>query len=214
MSNIHQTLAATRIAAHAAPDLPVDRARPGEAGRHGTAVGRAVHGALEHAPFDDADVSALAREHAINEGVTGEAPRIESLIRAGLASDVVRAAAGARHWRELYVAAPLVDDPDSPVVEGFIDLAYLDGGPDEPGLVIVDYKTDAVVDDADRIAKASRYRLQGATYALAAERSTGLTVQRVVFCFLSGDGSVEVDIEDLPAAMAEVTDAVRDMTGV
>jgi len=210
----HQTLAATRIAAHAAPDLPVDRARPGEAGRHGTAVGRAVHGALEHAPFDDADVSALAREHAINEGVMGEAPRIESLIRAGLASDVVRAAAGARHWRELYVAAPLVDDPGSPVVEGFIDLAYLDGGPDEPGLVIVDYKTDAVVDDADRIAKASRYRLQGATYALAAERSTGLTVQRVVFCFLSGDGAVEVDIEDLPAAMAEVAEVVRDMTGV
>ena len=210
----HQTLAATRIAAHAAPDLPVDRARPGEAGRHGTAVGRAVHGALEHAPFEDADVSALAREHAINEGVAGEAPRIESLIRAGLASDVVRAAAGARHWRELYVAAPLVDDPGSPVVEGFIDLAYLTAELDEPGLVIVDYKTDAVVDDADRIAKASRYRLQGATYALAAERSTGLTVQRVVFCFLSGDGAVEVDIEDLPAAMAEVEWVVRDMTGV
>ena len=210
----HQTLAATRIAAHAAPDVPVDRARPGEAGRHGTAIGRAVHGALEHAPFDDADVSALAREHAINEGVADEAPLVGSLIRAALASDVVRAAAGSRHWRELYVAAPLVDDPDSPVVEGFIDLAYLDGRPDEPGLTIVDYKTDAVVDAADRIAKASRYRLQGATYALAAERSTGLTVQRVVFCFLSGDGSVEVDIEDLPAAMAEVTDAVRDMTGV
>jgi len=210
----HQTLAATRIAAHAAPDVPVDRARPGEAGRHGTAIGRAVHGALEHAPFDDADVSALAREHAINEGVADEAPLVGSLIRAALASDVVRAAAGSRHWRELYVAAPLVDDPDSPVVEGFIDLAYLDGRPDEPGLTIVDYKTDAVVDAADRAAKASRYRLQGATYALAAERSTGLTVQRVVFCFLSDDGSVEVDIDDLPAAMAEVADVVRDMSGV
>jgi ATP-dependent exoDNAse (exonuclease V) beta subunit len=207
-----QTLAATRIAAHASPDLPTNRARPGEAGRHGTAVGRAVHGALEHAPFDDADVSALAREHAINEGVADEVPRIETLIRAGLASDVVRAAAGARHWRELYVAAPLVDDPGSPVVEGFIDLAYLDDGPDEPGLVIVDYKTDAVVDDADRLAKASRYRLQGATYALAAERATGLTVKRVVFCFLSADGAVELDIEDLPSAMSDVADVVRDMT--
>jgi hypothetical protein len=146
--------------------------------------------------------------------VAEEVPRVETLIRAALASDVVRAAAGARHWRELYVAAPLVDDPGSPVVEGFIDLAYLDRGPEEPELVIVDYKTDAVVDDADRIAKASRYRLQGATYALAAERSTGLTVQRVVFCFLSGDGAVEVDIQDLPAAMAEVAEVVRDMTGV
>jgi hypothetical protein len=35
-----------------------------------------------------------------------------------------------------------------------------------------------------------------------------------VFCFLSGDGAVEVDIQDLPAAMAEVAEVVRDMTGV
>jgi hypothetical protein len=35
-----------------------------------------------------------------------------------------------------------------------------------------------------------------------------------VFCFLSGDGAVEVHIQDLPAPLAEVAEVVRDMTGV
>ena len=65
-----------------------------------------------------------------------------------LASTVLHAAWNARLHRSA--------DP-----EVVIDLAYLDRGHEEPELVIVDYKTDAVVDDADRIAKASRYRLQG-----------------------------------------------------
>ena len=206
------TLAATRIAAHAAPDVLADRARPGEAGRHGTAIGRAVHGTLEHMPFDGGDPATLAREHATNEGVAKDAPLVEALVHAALASDVVRAAAESRHWRELYVAAPLGDDIHT-LVEGFVDLAYLQEGPDGPGLVIVDYKTDAVLDDDDRVAKAARYRLQGATYALAAERATGLAVRRVVFCFLAEDGAVELDITDLPVAVAEAEATAREVAG-
>ena len=206
------TLAATRLAAHAAPDVLADRARPGEAGRHGTAIGRAVHGTLEHMPFDGGDPATLAREHATNEGVAKDAPLVEALVHAALASDVVRAAAESRHWRELYVAAPLGDDIHT-LVEGFVDLAYLQEGPDGPGLVIVDYKTDAVLDNADRVAKAARYRLQGATYALAAERATGLAVRRVVFCFLAEDGAVELDITDLPVAVAEAEATAREVAG-
>ena len=41
------------------------------------------------------------------------------------------------------------------------------------GLVVVDYKTDAWRDDADLDAKVARYRLQGASYALALEAATG-----------------------------------------
>ena len=48
------------------------------------------------------------------------------------------------------MAAPVDDEPGAPVVEGYIDLAVLDDRGDSPGLVIVDYKTDAVADDADR----------------------------------------------------------------
>ena len=208
-----ETLAATMIAAHVAPELPVDRARPGEAGRHGTAVGRAVHGALEYVSFDTNDVDPLAKEHAVNEGVADAAPLIASLVRSALESDVVRAAAVSRHWRELYVAAPLFDDNTAPVVEGFIDLAFLDEQLSEPGLVIVDYKTDAVIDAADRLSKVNRYRLQGATYALAAQICTGLPVHRVVFCFLAETGAVQLEIEDLPAAMAEVASVAHEITG-
>ena len=111
------------------------------------------------------------------------------------------------------MAAPVDDEPGAPVVEGYIDLAVLDDRGDSPGLVIVDYKTDAVADDADRAAKAERYRLQGAAYALAAERSTGLPVRRVVLCFLAADGATEVEVADLTEAMAEVRSAARELAG-
>ena len=215
------TVSATAIATHAAGAPDEDRARPGEVGRHGTGVGRAVHGALEVLDFTTDDPSATVREQAIAEGLLGDLRTIDALVRAGLASDSVRAAADSRHWRELYVAAPVDDRPDAPVVEGYVDLAYLEedpaGSPGDgragPGLVVVDYKTDAVADDAERAAKAARYRLQGATYALAAERATGLPVRRVVLCFLAVDGATDVEVDDLPAAMAEVAAVARELSG-
>jgi ATP-dependent helicase/nuclease subunit A len=122
---------------------------------------------------------------------------VASLVAAALASPSVRAAAGAEHWRELYVAAPLSADL---LLEGYIDLAYRT----DDGLVVVDYKTDAFADEADLAAKVDRYRLQGAAYAFALQRATGLTVSRMVFCFLGHDGAVERDILDLDAATGEV----------
>jgi hypothetical protein len=206
-------VSATAIAGHAAEDRAEDRARTGEVGRHGTGVGRAVHGALELLDFDTTDPTSIIRERAVAEGVLGDLRIVDGLVRTGLAADVVRLAAGSRHWRELYVAAPVDDDPDAPVVEGYIDLAVLESGPDGPGLIIVDYKTDAVADDDDRAAKARRYRLQGATYALAAERSTEIPVRRVVLCFLAADFATEVEIADLAGAMAEVRSTARELAG-
>ncbi|GIT45719.1 MAG: hypothetical protein Ct9H300mP12_03040 [Acidimicrobiales bacterium] len=147
------------------------------------------------------------------EGVIGDLRTVDALVRTGLAADVVRLAAKSRHWRELYVAAPVNEDSDAPVIEGYIDLAVLESGSDGPGLIIVDYKTDAVADAADRAAKAERYRLQGAAYALAAERSTGLPVRRVVLCFLAADGATELEVTDLTEAMAEVRSAARELAG-
>ena len=60
------------------------------------------------------------------------------------------------------------------------------------------------LDEADLAAKVDRYRLQGAAYAFALQRATGLTVSRMVFCFLGHDGAVERDILDLDAATGEV----------
>ncbi|MBR11954.1 MAG: DNA helicase UvrD [Acidimicrobiaceae bacterium] len=208
------TVSATAVANHVYETSDEDRARPGEVGRHGTGVGRAVHGALEVLDFSTDDPTDVVREQAVAEGLLGDRGIIDALVRAGLASDSVRAAAAARSWRELYVAAPVDDAEDAPVVEGYVDLAYLEDGPDGPGLVIVDYKTDAVADDADRAAKVDRYRIQGATYALAAERATGRTVRRVVLCFLAADGATEVEVDDLPGAMADVVAAARELAGV
>ena len=70
--------------------------------------------------------------------------------------------------------------------------------------MVVDYKTDAVPDDATLAAKLARYRLQGATYALAVEEATGETVARVVFAFLREDGATERDVVDLRGAIDEV----------
>ncbi len=216
-STISATAIAAHVAARAAAEAPADfdedRARPGEVGRHGTGVGRAVHGALELLDFDTTDAASTIREQAVAEGLLGDLRTINSLVRAGLEAEVVRLAADSRHWRELYVAAPVDDEPGAPVVEGYIDLAVLDDRGDSPGLVIVDYKTDAVADHAERASKADRYRLQGATYALAAERSTGLPVHRVVLCFLATDGATEVEVADLAGAMAEVRSIARDLAG-
>ena len=216
-STVSATAIATHVAAGAAAAAPADsdedRARPGEVGRHGTGVGRAVHGALELLDFDTTDPESTIREQAVAEGLLGDLRTIDALVRAGLGAEVVRLAAGSRHWRELYVAAPVDDDPGAPVVEGYIDLAVLDDRGDTPGLVIVDYKTDAVADDAERASKADRYRLQGATYALAAERATGHPVRRVVLCFLAADGATEVEVADLAGAMNEVRAAARELAG-
>jgi hypothetical protein len=72
------------------------------------------------------------------------------------------------------------------------------------GLVVVDYKTDAWRDDADLDAKVARYRLQGASYAVALELATGERVAECVFVFLGEREARERSVSDLRLAMAEV----------
>ena len=167
-------------------------------GRAGTAVGRAVHATLQVVDLATGEgLDALAEQQAFAEAVPDLAGTVATLARAALASEAVRAAVGSgRLWREAYVAAPLGDR----AVEGYVDLLY--EAPD--GLVIVDYKTDAVAGEAAVDAKLAEYRLQLATYAEALAISTGLEVSgaRLVFC--RSGGAVERDIADLDAARAEV----------
>jgi ATP-dependent helicase/nuclease subunit A len=116
--------------------------------------------------------------------------------RSALDAPLVRAATGGRHWRELYLGVPL----DGIVIEGFVDLLV-----ETPeGLVVVDYKTDAVRDDADIERAYRRYRLQGAAYALALEVHLGVDVAAAAFLFLTARGPRERRIDDLEAAKAEV----------
>lgn len=170
---------------------------PWNRGRYGTAVGRAVHGVLQVVDLaTGAGLADAARAQAEAEGVAGRTGVVERLAGSALATEVARAASRSTSWRELWVAAPLGDE----LIEGYVDLLYRS----PEGLVIVDWKTDYLEGDDDARAKLDRYRLQGASYAVAVEAAAGEPVARVVFAFLSEAGAVERDLDDLAAAMAEV----------
>lgn len=190
-SNLRPTVAATSLT----PESTEEDAHTayGEAGRHGPAAGRAVHKALEIIDFSS-DGQAEARQAAAAEDT--DQKLVASMVSAALRSPSVTAAAQSDHWRELYVAASV--DPGL-LLEGYIDLAYRDGD----GLVIVDYKTDGYQTSEDLDAKVAHYRLQGAAYALMAQEATGLTVKRMVFCFLGNGPAQERSIDNLPTAIKE-----------
>ncbi|MEM8708474.1 MAG: PD-(D/E)XK nuclease family protein, partial [Actinomycetota bacterium] len=145
---------------------------------------------------DGAGLGAAAAAQAAAEGVANRQDVVERLARHALESSVAVEAAAGEFWRELWVAAPIGDH----LVEGYVDLLYRSLG----GLVVVDWKTDQVDDDAAVAAKVARYRLQGAAYAAAVEAATGEPVHRMVFVFLNDDGPVEAELPDLAAAVAEV----------
>jgi ATP-dependent exoDNAse (exonuclease V) beta subunit len=201
-------VAAAARAAHAASDPGLDKdARdlelpPWNKGRYGTAVGRAVHAVLQTVDLATGEgIDATSAAQAAAEGVIGHEDVIAARARAALGTEVVRLALANRFRREMYVAAPVEVGAAEPVlVEGYVDLVV-----DTPdGLVVVDYKTDAWRDERDLDDKLARYRLQGATYALALAAATGRPVTRCVFVFLGDEGAVERDVSDLPQATRDV----------
>lgn len=112
-------------------------------GRYGSAVGRAVHGALQGVDLATGDgLEAAVAAQCVAEGVVEFQPLVTALVRSALASEVVQRAAARDHWREPYVG--MVRE-DGTVLEGFVDLIYRE---DDGSLVIVDYKTDDVPDAA------------------------------------------------------------------
>ena len=104
------------------------------------------------------------------------------------------------------MAAPL----EGGIVEGFIDLLF----EEDAGLVIVDYKTDALGVDQTADA-ANRYRIQGGAYVLALQQVTGKPVKEVVFLFLQPQREeVLSDVSMLqseanPAASAFLAEAMQ-----
>ena len=112
-------------------------------GRYGSAIGRAVHGALQSVDLaTGAGLDEAVAAQCVAEGVVEFQPLVTALVRSALASEAVRRAAARDHWREPYVG--MVQE-DGTVLEGFVDLVYRE---DDGSLVIVDYKTDDVPDAA------------------------------------------------------------------
>ncbi len=171
-------------------------------GRYGTALGRAVHAVLQTASFD-APGEALepsAGRYAAAEGIDHLADDVAARARNALGSSTIREAARQRHWRELYAGAEV----EGRFLEGFIDLLY--EAPDG-SFVVVDYKTHAS-DERPDLHQKPGYRLQIAAYALMIAESTGRPVSRCVFVFLGPNSAHEVEVEDLPEAIAEVRQAL------
>ena len=215
-----QAVTATRIAKALAPiGVEIDDkdsepiAEPiRRASRGGTAFGSALHAVLQGAleqmslklplPEDvlvddllaglDPAIQQSARQHAKDQGVSASSDDVARLTNRALRSPAVVAGMRApRLWPEIPVAAS-IDTPRGPVViEGIIDLLYQD---DDGQLVILDYKSDRVEDNAAADAKLEHYRMQGVAYAAAVERATGNTVKAVQFLFVQlQDGLKEIE---------------------
>lgn len=170
--------------------------QPWRKGRAGTSIGRAVHAVMQTIDLATGEhLRETAESQALAEGIANQAAHVARLAESARTSpSIVAAVATGRYWRELYVGVPIA----GMLVEGFIDLLY--ESPD--GLVVVDYKTDSVRDEAAIDATMERYRLQGAAYALALERALGRPVARAVFVFT--EPRAEREVTDLPGAKAEI----------
>ena len=186
-------------------DEPVDDRPAWRRGRAGTSVGRAVHAVLQTVDLATGDgLDATARAQALAEGIPQREAEIRALARSVLQSNTVRAAVtGGRYWREVPVAAVV----DGITVEGFVDLLI----ETLEGLVVVDYKTDQTPTDDELDAAMQRYRAQGAAYALALERTLGTPVARCLFVFARRRRAVEREVNDLPAAIADVERRVAEL---
>ena len=192
------SVAATRLAQEEKDEQDIAD-EPWRRGRAGTSIGRAVHAVLQVVDLKTGTgLEDIAKAQAAAEGVPGRADDIARLVRRALDSPLVKRALNSeRWWREAPVAGPVGDG----IVEGFIDLLFEEEG----GLVIVDYKTDALRSDDEIEQAMARYRLQGGGYALALGKATGATVKEVSFLFL--EPNREVSVEDLSGAMKDAEDA-------
>ncbi len=180
---------------------------PWNKGRYGTAIGRAVHAVLQTVDLTTgAGLSDLAAAQAAAEGVLGFEETIAALVRSAIGSATIAAACAREYWRETYVAVPV----EGLTLEGYVDLVYRDAGAAD-GLVVVDYKTDAIRNEDDLAARLAHYRVQGAAYAIAVSAATGERVDRCVFVFLSPDAAREVVIggDELADAIAGVRVLIR-----
>ena len=207
LENIKTSSKPSSIGATGLAQLAKDEAEGGDVpyrkGRGGTNIGRAVHSALQSVDLATGEgIDAISQAQAAAEGLPNRWKEVEDLARTALESEIVKQAVstGAYH-REVYVGAP----EGTLLLEGFIDLVF----EVDEGLIIVDYKTDGVETPEEIARSMDRYRLQGASYALALEGAAGKPVAKVVFLFLH-TGS-EVVMEDLSGSMQEVKGAVAQL---
>lgn len=159
----------------------------------GPIFGSFVHELFQHVDLQSPDgletmATTLGKKCALKQA---EVDRGVELVRWGLTSPVLaRAARCARVWREL----PFVYHDQGSLIEGFVDLAFEEDG----GIVVVDFKTDAVKGSQELEERVHLYAPQGVVYAMALEEITGTKVKEAILLFLSAkvEKSIPVGKED------------------
>jgi len=144
--------------------------RPG-----GRRFGTLMHAVLRDVPFDGTRdmIAKLVELHARSIGAPAdEIAAARSAIEAALAHPLMtRVRAAERMHREYPVTLPLDESDGGAMLEGVIDLAFIENG----AWVIVDFKTDA--DSSSDSARRGQYLRQLQWYGYALERLTGLRAQ-------------------------------------
>jgi len=193
---------ASRPAAVAVTELvkiSKEEAEGGEAyyrtGRGGSSLGRAVHSVLQSIDLATGEgLEDFSRAQAAAEGIGGRWQEVAKLAGNGLQSDIVRrAVASGNYRREVFVSAPV----DGRLLEGIMDIIF----EEKDGLVIADYKTDAIDNEDDLMKKKDLYELQAGLYALMAQEATGRPVKEVALLFLRN--RKEITPEDIKSLISE-----------
>ena len=177
------------------PGLPESRARA-QASSSGprSAADRGVllHALLERLDFrrpvvPDGDA---VRESAARAGLSpspgpAESDELAAVIRRFAGSELCRRLAAVTDLRrEERFAFPVGADPADPLVVGAIDVLGRESNPAQPGRVlIVDYKSDRLLDLTPAAVVQSEYATQRLVYALAALHAGAQTVE-ILYCFL------------------------------
>src|SRR6185436_15472286 len=125
--------------------------------------------------------AALAPAFGLDEAAAARAA--EAARRALVLPVMQRARASARIWREMPVWFPEEGD----LVEGVVDLVFEEDG----GLVVVDYKTDQIV-DAQALAQAAHHAPQIQLYGRGLAQALGVPVRERLVLFTALGTAVPV----------------------
>ena len=170
----------------------------------GAALGSAFHAVMEElapGPAEPHLIERCSRKSAAYWGLNSS-EELARLVRNTLVHPLLERA---RHADLVLRELPFMLNLDGILVEGIIDLIFRE----EQGLVLVDYKTDAVSGPAldDRFA---RYLGQGQVYALAAAEITGEPVREASFLFVRTQTVKQIEALDPARLKASLRALLRD----
>jgi ATP-dependent exoDNAse (exonuclease V) beta subunit len=144
----------------------------------GTRFGSLVHGLLQHASLraDTTELTALARYLA--RALLATPSEVQEAVRSvevALGHPLIERARQAEARGELYRETPIsARDREGVLLDGVVDLAFREHGPEGPRMILVDYKTDVEIGDP------SHYQRQLAGYAAAISTALAQPVECVL----------------------------------